>query len=99
MRGVIAGAYTSTASLQMLETRWTSLETHYSTAIPCQAALKPAGSRGGETTHRATSKSLALATVSLGRGGPAATKRHSSLHQSLRDIYMGALKNIIFTDV
>lgn len=95
MRDVIAGAYTSTASLQLLETHCTLQETHYSKTIPCQFPLRPAGSCGEETTHHATPQSLSLATVNPGRRRPAVTMYHSSLNQNFQDTCMDSLKNIL----
>lgn len=57
---VIAGAYTSTASLQLFETPCTLQETYYSTTVPCQSSPRPAGSCGEESTHHVTLQRLNL---------------------------------------
>lgn len=41
-----------TALIQLLETHCISQEAHYSTAVPCQATLRPASTSGGELTPR-----------------------------------------------
>ncbi len=92
MRDVIAGAYTSTALFQLLETYCTLQETHYSKTIPCQFSLRPAGSCGEETTHHATLQSLSFATVNPGRRRPAVTMYHSSLNQNFLGHLQGQLE-------
>ena len=92
MREVIAGAYTSTALLQLPETHCTLQETHYSITFPCQSSLRPAGSCGEETTHHAPLQGLIVSTLSPGRRCPAVTMYRSSLNRNFPGSLHGRLE-------
>lgn len=92
MREVIAGAYTSTALLQLPVTHCTLQETHYSITSPCQSSLRPAGSCGEETKHHATLQGLIVSTLSPGRRSPAVTMYRSSLIQNFPGSLLGQLE-------
>lgn len=60
LRDVLAGAYTSAALLELLETYCTLQETHYLKTIPCQSPLRPSGSWGEETTCQSAPQRITL---------------------------------------